>query len=153
MSNCEEQSMEGRRMKTTFIFFLVLLTAQCSVGKQMIQENHGMAVFAVQCSRCHGECAVGQDTNYPDGNALDLGERLAPALNENGHVWMYSPEVVFQKISTGLIDEKSSMPKFEKNINERETILLIQYLYTLWTEDTKNGYVDRHKDSRILDGI
>jgi mono/diheme cytochrome c family protein len=145
--------MEDRRMKTAFIFLLVLLTAQCSVGKQRIQEDHGLAVFAEQCSRCHGECARGQDTNYPDGNVRDDRARIAPALNEDGHVWLYSPEVIFQKIRTGLIDEKSSMPKFENSINERETILLIRYLYSLWAEDTKNGYVDRHKDSRMLEGI
>jgi mono/diheme cytochrome c family protein len=140
-------------MKLSAIIVLILLAAQCSVGDKTRKEKYGMSMFLGHCSACHGEDAAGQDPLHPDGRWLDNGARLAPALNEKGHIWAYPPELLFQRIKTGLLDEKPTMPTFENSINDQEIILVIQYLYSLWPEDIRKKYVARYRDSQIVKGI
>jgi mono/diheme cytochrome c family protein len=140
-------------MKRLAILLLILLTAQCSQGNRSVQEKHGLSLFVENCSVCHGKNAAGQDPNYPEGRWLDNGENLAPALNEKGHVWIYSPELTFQKIKTGLLDTESPMPPFHNKMSDQEIILVIQHIVSLWPVDIKQSYTARYKDSNIVNEI
>jgi mono/diheme cytochrome c family protein len=137
-------------MKVSAIILLVLLAAQCSVGNRIRGEEHGRSVFLGNCVGCHGEEAVGQDPSHPEGKWLESGVELAPALTEKGHAWVYPPELLFQRIKSGLSDENPSMPQFENTISDEEIILVIRYLFSLWPEDVQQRYIERYGDSPIV---
>jgi len=145
--------LEARIMKVSAIILLILLAAQCSVGNETRREKYGQSIFLGNCSTCHGKEAAGQDPLYPDGKWLESGVQLAPALNERGHVWVYPPELILQRIKTGLLDEEPTMPTFENTISDQEIILVIQYLHSLWPEDIQQRYVERYGDSPIVKEI
>jgi mono/diheme cytochrome c family protein len=140
-------------MRVSAIIILILFAAQCSVGDRTRREKYGRSIFRGNCSTCHGIDAVGQDAHYPDGKWLDSGVYLAPALNEKGRVWVYPPELIFQRIKTGLLDETPIMPTFENKIDDQEIMLVIHYLYSLWPEDVQRRYVERYGDSPIIKQI
>ena len=140
-------------MKHLAILLPILLTAQCSLGNNSAQEKHGLSLFVQNCSICHGENAAGQDPDYPEGRWLDNGGQLAPALNEKGHVWIYPPELTFQKIKMGLLDTESPMPTFENRISDQEIILVIQHVVSLWPVDIRHDYIAKYKYSSIVNEI
>jgi mono/diheme cytochrome c family protein len=145
--------VQARRMKLSAIIVLIVLISQCSVGDKTRKEKYGMSIFLGHCSTCHGKDAAGQDPLYPDGRWLDNGVQLAPALNEKGHIWMYPPELIFQRIKTGLLDEEPIMPTFENSMSDQEITVVIQYLYSLWPEDIKKRYIEKYRDSQIVKEI
>lgn len=140
-------------MKNNSIIILIIITVQYLVGCTPQQENQGLALYEEYCIKCHGEKAVGQNPSYPDGRVVKDGVYLAPALNEKGQIWVYPPELLFQKIRTGLQDEKSLMPKCQGTMTDREIKLVIQYVYSIWPEDIKREYLERHKGSELAKEI
>ena len=140
-------------MRLLFAIMLLFLTVQCTTGDAAPKEKAGMSIFAEHCSGCHGKDATGQDPSYPDGEIMDNGVRLAPALNEDGYVWMYPPELVFQKVKIGLLDVKTIMPKYNSKLDDKENNLLIQYLCSLWTKETRTKYIEKYRESEILKEI
>jgi len=84
---------------------------------------------------------------------LDNGTYLAPALNEKGDIWAHPPELLFQKIKTGLLDEDPPMPKCEGRMTDNEIKLVIQHIYSLWPEDIRSAYAERFKNSAIINEI
>jgi mono/diheme cytochrome c family protein len=136
-------------MRRLIIPAVALLLFYCSFSDSEVRLGRGMKLFATHCSECHGARGVGQDPGHPEGLwPDDGGTRLAPALNEKGHAWMYPPELIFQKVKVGLIDETSGMPSYAESLSDREIEMLIQYMTVLWPEEARNSYLEKQTRSR-----
>ena len=111
-----------------------------------------MGLFKEHCAKCHGEGVIGQDPGHPEGGPTDDGRYLAPALDQKGHLWTYPPELLFQKIRTGLLDVESDMPKCKGTLTDEEITQIIRYVIKnqLFVEQlaTNSTYF---KDPRLID--
>ena len=102
----------------------------------------GKQVFATNCAVCHGEMAVGENSNRPMGGMKDQGGYLAPALNGTGHAWHHPDAVLFNIIQEGSIAEDSPMRGFAGRLSDAEIVASIHYFKSLWPKEILN----RHKE-------
>lgn len=108
-----------------------------------VQIEQGKQVFAQNCRSCHGAEAIGENPEQPNGGQELDGKYLAPALNGTGHSWHHSDDVLLRIVTKGSIAEDSPMKGFEERLSSDEIIAVIQYIKSLWPEETLARHSER----------
>ncbi|RME81526.1 MAG: cytochrome c [Caldilineae bacterium] len=103
------------------------------------QVAQGKAIYRANCAACHGPNGEGQPNwKLP----RDDGTYPAPPHTADGHTWHHGDGTLFQIIKGGgasleIPNFKSGMPAFGDQLNDREIILVLTYLKSLWPEELR----------------
>ena len=103
----------------------------------------GENLFNVNCSRCHGAQAVGENPAKLNGGKKPDGSYWAPALNGAGHAWHHSRDVLFKHIKDGSPLRESPMPSWKGRLLDQEIRAVIAYFQSLWPAKTRKWYRER----------
>jgi mono/diheme cytochrome c family protein len=98
------------------------------------QIRAGEALFARNCSPCHGANGAGQNPAEPNGGYDDQGRYIAPALDATAHAWHHPDEVLFSWIRNGSEAKDSPMRGWEGRMTDDEIWSVIAYFKSLWAE-------------------
>lgn len=106
--------------------------------------EQGMAVYAQQCSSCHGANGEG-GVNWREPNPA--GELQPPPHDDTGHTWRHSDGALFRMVMEGWRDpfnrtERLTMPAFEGVLAGAEVQAVIAFLKTLWTPEQRLSQFD-----------
>ena len=95
----------------------------------------GQAVYERNCQSCHGVMGVGQEPASPMGGLDEQGNYLAPALDDRGHAWHHSDQVLFEVVRHGSPEGTSRMKGFAGRLTKQETWAVIHWFQSLWTKE------------------
>lgn len=96
--------------------------------------RRGEALFATNCSPCHGAKGIGQNPAEPNGGYDDGGNIIAPALDGSAHAWHHPDELLFSWIKRGSTLAESPMRGWEGRMSDEEIWAVIRYFQSLWPE-------------------
>ena len=102
----------------------------------------GERLFAQNCSPCHGQKAVGENTATPLGGWNKAGP-IAPALNGTGHAWHHPPRYFFHTIRNGSTMRGTRMIGWVGRMSDAEIVAVIAYFQSLWPPHIKDAYRQR----------
>jgi mono/diheme cytochrome c family protein len=102
----------------------------------------GQALYAEYCASCHGANLEGQ----PDWQSPGPDGRLpAPPHDETGHTWHHGDALLLEYIKLGgreamarrgLVFD-SGMPAFGDRLSDREITVILDYIKSTWSEQTR----------------
>lgn len=107
--------------------------------------TRGEAVFAANCSPCHGKQAVGQNPAKPMGGKQPDGSYLAPALNGTGHSFHHPPKRLLRIIRQGSKKPGSPMLGWKGRLPDEEIWAAISYFQSRWQERDRRRYDKFHR--------
>lgn len=129
----------------TFIIILSVLLSGCfdsdTQAKPKIQL--GKTTFENSCATCHGKVAQGVVKDWK--KRLPNGMFPAPPLNGTAHTWHHSPKMLLNTINNGGTQFGGWMPGFKHQLTNKEKQALLDYLYSLWSQDIQQKYDNRFK--------
>ena len=138
---------EKEQMKTLIvvgaIFCAIIMFGGNSNSKEMMITQSGADLFKKHCAPCHGNDAAGQDPSQPSGGYDAEMNRIAPALNGTGHSWHHPPELIYEYIEKGSIDETSPMPSFGSILKGDDIKAIIAHINSLWPDEIIERYRKR----------
>ena len=121
----------------------ILMFSGNSNSNEMKITQSGAYLFKKHCAPCHGSNAVGQDPSQPSGGYDADMNRIAPALNGTGHSWHHPPELMYEYIEKGSIDESSPMPSFGSILKDDDIKGIITHINSLWPDEIIEQYRKR----------
>lgn len=89
----------------------------------------GEALYAENCSRCHG---------FDEGGDI---RDIPPPHNQNGHTWHHPDQQLSEIVLTGLdfaIEGQQTMPAFKDKLSADQVQAILDYIKTWWTEDQRS---------------
>ena len=101
----------------------------------------GAALYAANCTSCHGQRAEGEDPFSPMGGRKPNGEILAPSLDGFGHAWHHPPEELSTVIRRGSSQPGSRMLGFEERLSEEDVRSVIAYMHSIWPKAIQQRYL------------
>jgi mono/diheme cytochrome c family protein len=99
----------------------------------------GRAVYLEYCASCHGTKGEGA-ANWQKLDAQ--GEMPAPPHDRHGHTWKHSDAMLYRIVQRGWRDpfnktERLTMPGFAAQLSPKQTVAVVTYLKTLWTQEQR----------------
>lgn len=88
--------------------------------------ERGAALYAANCSRCHG---------FDHGGSL---KDIPPPHNANGHTWHHPDQQLIEVTLNGIdfaVEGQPRMPPFKGTLNESDVRAILAYIKTWWTEE------------------
>ena len=114
----------------------------------------GRAIFADNCSACHGEAGQGQ----PEWHVRkEDGTLPAPPLNGDGHTWHHADGLLYRIVSQGgaIFEDpsypmfQSAMPAFGEHLSHGEIVAVLTYIKGLWGDKAKRGLSIRESQALV----
>lgn len=104
------------------------------------QVNSGKQLYAEHCVSCH--LVNAQGTNDWKQTTPD-GKYPPPPLNGTAHAWHHPLGVLKRVIAEGGIPLGGKMPPFSNKLNEQQTLAVISYFQSFWTDDIYGAWISR----------
>jgi mono/diheme cytochrome c family protein len=116
--------------------------AQRAATPEMRLEQ-GRLVYAKTCAACHGIVLEGTEFPRPD----KAGKLVVPALNDSTTAWRHSDLVLYGIVRYGehVLASKTSpwmMPGFRYRLTSAETWIVIDYVKSTWSEETRQRQIE-----------
>ncbi len=109
------------------------------------QAERGKAVFAANCSLCHGANAQATP-NWKTPN--DNGHYPPPPLNGSAHAWHHPLAILGRTIYFGGEPVGGQMPAFKDQLSETDIIDVIAHFQTYWSDDIYERWLQIENSSR-----
>ncbi len=135
-------------MKILILFASALLLTGCFNSDDTPAQNTssvqlGQTTFTKNCATCHGKQGQGLTIDWK--KRQDNGMFPAPPVNGSAHAWHHSPKTLMNTIEHGGVKLGGWMPGFKDQLSGAEKQALLDYMYSLWTEDIQVKYNARFK--------
>jgi mono/diheme cytochrome c family protein len=104
------------------------------------QVELGKKVYAENCIACHNESARGI-SNWKDRDGT--GNYPPPPLNGSAHAWHHPITILKKTIEQGGIPLGGTMPGFDSELSEEETLAVISYFQSFWSEEIYAEWLKR----------
>lgn len=121
-------------LKVACIAVAVLVIAACGsaaegpeTARALIEK--GAALYAANCSRCHGFDKGGQLRDIP------------PPHNANGHTYHHPDQQLMDMVLNGIdfaVEGQPRMPPFKETLSEADVRAILAYIKTWWTDDQRS---------------
>lgn len=98
------------------------------------QVARGAALYAAECSRCHGARLEGQ-LNWQSTAAN--GVYPAPPHDATGHTWHHADADLFAVVKHGGNTRDSTMPGFEDRLSDEEIWATLAFIKSHWPEQVR----------------
>lgn len=132
-------------MKTALIYALLAtsLISACKSNEpsrwyNSEQVQSGQKIYQLNCQKCHGLQAVGEQPNWQQ--ALANGQFPAPPLNGTAHSWHHDMNTLMNTVYQGSLERGGRMPAFKDKLSEEEIKSVIAYIQSLWPEDIYSAW-------------
>lgn len=123
--------------------FILAVTSNRSTTPKVAQS--GQALYQRHCASCHGINLEGQanwQTQYPDGSWP------APPHDESGHTWHHRDDYLIGVILYGGAavtgNPLNRMPAFNTVLTTDDTIAIIDYIKSTWSEEIREKQKTGH---------
>lgn len=115
--------------------------AQRAATPEMRFEQ-GRLLYAKTCAACHGIVLEGTEFPRPE----KAGKLAVPALDDSSNAWRHSDLVLYGIVRYGehVLARKSSpwkMPGFRYKLTSAETWVVIDYLKSTWSGETRQRQI------------
>ena len=127
----------------TILICSLLLTSCFDYDAPIADTQLGQVTFEKNCATCHGKEGKGLTADWKKRQAN--GMFPAPPVNGSAHAWHHSPKALMSTINNGGAKLGGWMPGFKDQLSEAEKQALLDYMYSLWPEDTQAKYSARFK--------
>jgi mono/diheme cytochrome c family protein len=118
----------------------------------------GAALYADNCSACHGANLEGQE-NWQSPN--EDGTLPAPPHDDTGHTWHHGDALLFNYTKhggeallakMGVTDVKSGMPAFGDQLSDAEIWDILAYIKSSWPTRVRDIQKQRSDAEQLRDG-
>ena len=118
----------------------------------------GAALYADNCSACHGANLEGQE-NWQSPN--EDGTLPAPPHDDTGHTWHHGDALLFNYTKQGgeallakmgVTDVKSGMPAFGDQLSDAEIWDILAYIKSSWPDRTRDIQQQRSQAEQMRNG-
>ena len=113
--------------------------------RDAVLVTRGSVLFEKNCSACHGNGGVGENSRFLKGGQKPGGSYWAPAVNGAAHTWHHPPDALFRIIKDGSPASDSPMRGWGEQLNDTEIHALLAYIQSLWPEPLRNRYEQAFK--------
>lgn len=100
---------------------------------QPAQVARGAALYAKNCSTCHGKAG--------EGAPGWQGSALAPPLNGTGHAWHHPLGALGYQIKFGVPGGQGTMPGFASSLQDDDILDIIAWFQSQWPDDIYGAWV------------
>lgn len=115
-------------------------------GLDPAQVKRGRAIFNQHCVECHGAEGKGKtkDWRVPDAN----GNYPPPPLDDSAYAWHHPTEALLESVHIGSPQGFGIMPRWEKQLSEREMRDVVAYIKSLWSDEAYRQWLDIERQSK-----
>ena len=104
-----------------------------------IEIRQGQEIYTDHCAVCHG---IGGQGQFPEAPLLpdSTGRIGAPPHNDTGHSWHHSDVILIRYVEEGGFSDLTRfylMPPFGEILTDEQTLLVIAYIKTMWTDEQR----------------